>query len=184
MTRRRRSRAATWFVAVVATVLLTITGCTVDGTAHPVGGNADQPGAVNTDQFDKLLLECAILSPTQIAKAVGGIFATGSFNGAICRWTVSGTVTTAVTFNWFEWGTMAVEQRTAKRLGYTTENIKIADVYTAFTQRDPKRPAMCGVTSKAPSRGVYTWWVEPRAVVGDACASAIKLMTLVLRGDA
>ncbi|GAB17752.1 hypothetical protein GOEFS_038_00190 [Gordonia effusa NBRC 100432] len=157
----------------------------MDGTAYPIGGgDTGQGNWQNSDRFEKHLLECNVLSETQIAKAVGGSFASRSFNGAICRWTVSGSNTTAVTFNWFEWGSMAVEQRTAKKLGYTTENIKIADTYTAFTQRDPKRPAMCGVTSKAPGRGVYTWWVEPRVASGDSCAAAIKLMTLVLRGSA
>ncbi len=184
MPRKTRRRSTAGLLALVLATLLGLSACTVDGTAHPIGDNAGQPGAVNTDRFDKLLLECDILSTTQIAKAVGGSFASGNFNGAICRWTVSGTTSAAVTFNWFEWGTMAVEQRTAKQLGYTTENIRIADTYTAFTQRDPKRPTMCGVTSKAPSRGVYTWWVESRVTVGDPCAAPIKLMTLVLRGDA
>ncbi|MFW0788797.1 DUF3558 domain-containing protein [Gordonia sp. CPCC 205333] len=173
------------FLAMVAAVLLSISSCTVDGTAHPIGGgSANQSGGLQTDRFEQLLLECDILTPALVAKSVGGSFASRNFNGAICRWTVSGSTTTAVTFNWFEWGSMAVEQRTAKKLGYTTENIKIADTYTAFTQRDPKRPAMCGVTSKAPGRGVYTWWVEPRVVSGDSCAAAVKLMTLVLRGAA
>lgn len=184
MVRRPVRRSTTGLLAVLVAVVLAIAGCTVDGTAHPVGGNADEPGAVSTDQFDKLLLECEILTPAQVAKAVGGTFATRNFNGAICRWTVSGSITTAVTFNWFEWGSMAVEQRTVKRMGYTTETIKIKNVYTAFTARDPKRPTMCGVTSNAPSRGVYTWWVEPRVGAGDPCTAAINLMSLVLKGDA
>lgn len=178
----RRARIGAVLVAMVA-ALLVMTGCTVSGTPHPVG-QGNEPGSVNTDQFDKLLLECEVLPAAKIAKAVGGAFASGAFNGAICRWVVSGAGTVYVTFNWFEWGTMETEQRTAKKLGYTTENIKIADTYTAFTQRDPKRPGVCGVTSKAPSRGVYTWWVEPRTPAADPCVAPIKLMSMVLTGSA
>ncbi|GAC67845.1 DUF3558 domain-containing protein [Gordonia soli] len=156
----------------------------VDGDAVAVGqADNDQPGAVDTDQFDKLLLECQIVSTDQIAKVVGGGVARGTFNGAICRWIVEGPAIVGVTFNWFEWGSLNAEKETAKKLGYETENIKVAS-QTAFTQRDPKRPAMCGVTARAPSEGVYTWWVEPRttATAADPCAAPIKLMELLLSG--
>ncbi|MED5802409.1 DUF3558 domain-containing protein [Gordonia sp. Z-3] len=174
-------------LAVLAAVLMSLgmaTGCSVDGTPVAVGAADDQqPGNVDTDQFDNLLLECSVLSPMQIADAVGGTVARGTFNGAICRWIVEGTTTAGVTFNWFEWGDPNVEKDTAKELGYQTENIKVAS-QAAFTQRDPDRPAVCGVTARAPSRGVFTWWVEPRtsAVPADPCAAPIKLMELLLSG--
>ncbi len=156
----------------------------IDGEPVAVGAaDNEQEGNVDTDQFDKLLLECEVLSPAKIAEVVGGQVARGTFNGAICRWIVEGSVTAGVTFNWFEWGNPTVEKETAKKLGYETENIKIAS-QAAFTLRDPKRPAVCGVTARAPSRGVYTWWVEPRtsAVPADPCAAPTKLMELLLSG--
>ncbi|MFW0783888.1 DUF3558 domain-containing protein [Gordonia sp. CPCC 206044] len=176
-------------LAVVAALLLVVgavSACsrTVDGQAVSVGAaDNEQEGHVDTDQFDKLLLECEVLSSAQIAEVVGGTVARGTFNGAICRWLVEGSTLTNVTFNWFEWGNPNVEKDTAKRLGYETENVKIAS-QAAFTQRDPKRPAVCGVTARAPSRGVYTWWVEPasNAVPGDPCAAPTKLMELLLSG--
>lgn len=170
-------------------VLVVGTACarTIDGQPVAVGAaDNDQEGHVNTDQFDKLLLECQILSPAQIGQVVGGpgAIARGTFNGAICRWLVDGPTLSNVTFNWFEWGNPTVEKGTAKRLGYETENIRVAS-QAAFTQRDPKRPAVCGVTARAPSRGVYTWWVEPRgAAPADPCAAPTKLMELVLSGGA
>lgn len=162
----------------------TLAGCSVGGTAVPVGsgGGGNQQGNVNTDQFDKLTLECQMVPALQIAKIVGGDSAQGTFNGAICRWIVGGAVSANVTFNWFEWGSLTAEKDTAKKLGYTTENVKVAS-QAAFTQRDPKRPAVCGVTTRAPSGGVYTWWVEPRgATASDPCTAPTKLMELLLHG--
>ncbi len=182
---RRVSVAIAVLVAVVA---LVVGGCSrsVSGEAVSVdagGSTGSSDGNVDTDQFDKLLLECTLLTTDQIAKAVGGDAAQSSFNGAICRWVVSGAVTTGVTFNWFETGNMRVEKDVARKLGYTTENVRISST-AAFTQRDPRRPTACGVTANSPARGVYTWWVEPRATSasGDPCAAPTKLMELVLNG--
>lgn len=175
-------------LAALALVVGVVSACarTVDGAPVAVGAaDNEQEGHVDTDQFDKLLLECQVLSSAQIGQAVGGpgAIARGTFNGAICRWIVEGPTLADVTFNWFEWGDPNVEKNTAKKLGYQTENIKVAS-QAAFTQRDPKRPAVCGVTARSPSRGVYTWWVEPRsnAVPADPCAAPIKLMELLLSG--
>ncbi|GGF23777.1 DUF3558 domain-containing protein [Williamsia phyllosphaerae] len=182
---RRVSVALAVLVAVLALVLSSCSR-SVDGEAVPLGGGAQSgssDGNVDTDQFDKLLLECSLLTTDQIAKAVGGEAAQSSFNGAICRWVVSGAVTTGVTFNWFESGNQRAEKDVARKLGYTTENVRISST-AAFTQRDPRRPAACGVTANSPARGVYTWWVEPRATgaSGDPCAAPTKLMELVLSG--
>jgi hypothetical protein len=184
--RRPRRRTLAGLLALLAVILLGATACarTIDGDPVAVGAaDNEQEGAVDTDQYDKLLLECQILAPDRIAEVVGGGVARGTFNGAICRWIVEGPAIVGVTFNWFEWGSLNVEKETAKKLGYETENIKVAS-QAAFTQRDPDRPAMCGVTARAPSRGVYTWWVEPRttATAADPCAAPIKLMELLLSG--
>lgn len=179
----RRPRLVLFAALLLVAGLLAGCARTIDGEAVAVGAaDNQQDGNVDTDQFDNLTLECQVVSAPQIAKIVGGTGAQGTFNGAICRWIVDGPVTANVTFNWFEWGDLTVEKDTAKRFGYTTENIKVAS-QTAFTQRDPKRPAVCGVTTRAPSRGVYTWWVEPAgAAPADPCAAPIKLMELLLNG--
>lgn len=186
MNRRLRRLAALLAVAFLAVAVLA--GCETDGRAIAVGeegtaGAAGEDSTVNTDQYDDVLLECQILPPATIARVVGGGGIQGTFSGAICRWVLTSGTPSTVTFTWYEWGTMAVEKDTAKRFGYTTENIKVAS-QTAFTQRDPKRPGMCGVTAKAPSRGVFTWWVEQKdgAAQSDPCAAPTKLMELVLTG--
>ena len=181
MSSRRRVVASV--LAAVALLVAALSGCTVDGQAvSSEQANSEQSGNVDTDQFDKLTLECQVLSTAQTAKAVGGTAARGTFNGAICRWIVDGAVAANVTFNWFEWGDFNVEKDTAKRLGYTTENVRIVS-QAAFTQRDPARPAVCGVTSRAPTRGVYTFWVEPiGGAAADPCAAPTKLMELLLNG--
>ena len=181
---RRVRRVVVPLLVALAVLVGALSGCTVDGQAvSSEQANADQPGNVDTDRFDKLTLECQVLSTAQIAKAVGGTSARGTFNGAICRWIVDGPVAANVTFNWFEWGDFNVEKDTAKRLGYTTETVRIVS-QAAFTQRDPKRPGVCGVTSRAPTRGVYTFWVEPigGAAAADPCAAPTKLMELLLNG--
>lgn len=181
--RTRRSTRLWATIAAVIVVLAAVAACSGGKDSDTTPSESQTEGRVDTDRYDQVLLECNILSPDQIAKAVGGTSAFSTFNGAICRWVVSGPVITNVTFNWFEWNNLNVEKDTAKRLGYETENIRISS-QTAFTQRDPRRPAVCGVTARAPSRGIVTWWVEPRAAAagGDACAAPIKLMELVLTG--
>ncbi|MFT4125028.1 MAG: DUF3558 domain-containing protein [Gordonia sp. (in: high G+C Gram-positive bacteria)] len=176
----------TWPVILCLLVVIgLVAGCsrTIDGV--PLSAQEAQsraPGEVNTDDFDQLTLECEVLRPDQIADTVGGSAAEGIFFGANCRWLVSGAVTAYVTFNWFEWGSLTVEKNTAKKLGYETETIKISG-QTAFTQRHPGRATVCGVSTRAPSRGVYTFWVEPVAgASGDPCDAPTRLMKLLLSG--
>jgi hypothetical protein len=183
--RRRRTAVVIVLAALIVGLLASCTR-SVDGQALSVEearSSAQQSGNADTDQFDQLTLECQVLSTDQVAKAVGGSAAQAIFFGANCRWFVAGAVTAYVTFNWFEWGNLNVEKDTDKQLGYTTENIKIAS-QTAFTARDPKRPAVCGVTTKAPSRGIYTFWVEPvgSGAFDDPCTAPTKLMELLLNG--
>ncbi|NDK88456.1 DUF3558 domain-containing protein [Gordonia desulfuricans] len=182
---RGSCRPAVW-LAILAVIVAVLAGCArdVDGDAVAVGqGGQNTSGNVDTDQYDQLTLECQILSDAQIAKAVGGTSASSTFNGAICRWIVDGPVAANVTFNWFEWGNLNVEKDTGKKLGYVTENVKVVG-QAAFTQRDPRRPNVCGVTTRAPSRGVFTFWVEPigGSASADPCAAPTKLMELVLNG--
>lgn len=170
-------------VAVAAlAVVVGVGGCTVDGKAHPEGV-ARTKGHVDTDRFDKLTLECQVLTPAQIGKAVGAPVGSPGFNGAICRWTAFGASQMTITFNWFEWGSVMAEQRTAKKMGYATENVKI-NGSSAFTQTKSDRN-ICGVTAKAPSRGIYTWFVETLGPPsGDPCDGPKKLMELVLKASA
>lgn len=179
---RRTALALTGFLLVLGLVA----GCarSVDGEAltpqeAAIGGDQS---TVDSDRYENLLLECEILAPSTIARVVGGSAAYGTFVGAICRWAVlTGGAMTSVTFTWYEWGSINHEKEIAKDLGYETENIKIAS-QTAFTARDPQRPQICGVTARAPSRGVLTWWVEPAGDPGDPCAAPTELMELLLTG--
>lgn len=176
----RRTRKAIAAGALALAAAVTLVGCSVDGTAVREGGV--DTGHVDTDKFNNLLSECEVLPAPTIAKAVGGTSASSNFFGANCRWIVAPQVTD-VTFNWFEWGDYNLEKETAQNMGFTTENISIRS-QAAFTQRDPKRPGVCGVTSKATAGGIFTWWVEPEsAQAGDPCAAPIKLMELILSGS-
>ncbi|MGB6041471.1 MAG: DUF3558 domain-containing protein [Gordonia sp. (in: high G+C Gram-positive bacteria)] len=176
----RNGRTRKWLAAgAIAVAATTIAGCRVDGTAVREGGV--DTGHVDTDQFDNLLSECEVLPGPTIAKAVGGTSADPNFFGANCRWIVSPQIID-VTFNWFEWGDYNLEKETAQNMGFTTENISVRS-QSAFTQRDPQRPSVCGVTAKATAGGIFTWWVEPEAPQGgDPCAAPIKLMELILSG--
>nr|WP_226995883.1 DUF3558 domain-containing protein [Gordonia phthalatica] len=167
---------------IAAVAAWTLASCTVDGQAVREGrAVGSDTGHVDTSKFDKLLAECEVLPASTIARTVGGTTAAPNFFGANCRWTIQpGTID--VTFNWFEWGDYNLEKETAKHLGFTTENIQVRS-QSGFTQRDPKRPAVCGVTAKSQSGGIFTWWVEREsAPQGDACAAPIKLMELILSG--
>lgn len=173
----RALAAATSCVAMLA-----VAGCssTVDGHPTRVDGGGGQEGAVDTSKFEGLLTECQIVTPKQLADAVGGTSVDGTFNGAICRWVVRGTSIIDVTLAWYEWGDFNLEKQTTQRMGFTTENIQVNGV-AAFTATDPKRPSVCGVTAKSPGRGTITWWVEPEgAVTGDPCQGPTKLMELVI----
>lgn len=175
---RRRATAAVLGLAAVAASA----ACTVDGQPVREGGAVgSDTGHVDTSRFDKLLAECEVLPAATIAKAVGGTTAESNFFGANCRWSVL-PQQIDVTFNWFEWGDYNLEKETAQHLGFTTENISVQS-QVAFTQRDPARPAVCGVTAKSPAGGIFTWWVEPEGQqAGDACAAPVKLMELILTG--
>ncbi|GAC56532.1 hypothetical protein GOHSU_08_00600 [Gordonia hirsuta DSM 44140 = NBRC 16056] len=174
-----------WRTAAVAVAAVGVLGA---GTA--CGGSSSdersgpptgaQRGDVDTSQFEGLLTECHILPDQTIADTVGGTSAFGTFSGAICRWVVTGGVTTDVTLNWFEWGNITLEKQAAQEMGFQTENIQVHSM-AAFTARDPSRPQVCGVTARSPGRGILTWWVEPQSGGGgDPCAAPTALMELVI----
>lgn len=168
-------------VALSATVLLGVTACSGDdGSTLSVSATNKQTGDVDTSQFEGLLTECEIVTTAQIADALGGGSVRRGFQGAICRWVVTGTTVTDVTLAWYEWGDFNLEKKIAKQHGYETENQLINGV-AGFTARDPQRPAVCGVTAKSPGRGTLTWWTEPHGTpAGNPCDAAIKLMELVI----
>jgi len=166
--------------AVTTLAQRTVGRATGAGDSPPVtitGG-----GDVKTSDYPQLQVECDRLNKDTLANAVGGGDAENTFSGAICRWVVSGPAgNTYVTFNWFETDNMPTEKRIAQQLGYTTANIKV-NGYGAFTQQNPKRANMCGVTTNAPTGGIYTWFVEgPNS--GDPCAAPTKLMELLVGND-
>lgn len=156
--------------------LLTITGCGSSDSREP-SATPTRQARVDTDKFERLSLECQLLTRTQIAEAIGAPITGNEFTGPICRWEASGDVW--VSFHWFEWNTLQREKSVAKQLGYQTETIKIGST-TAFTQVNPARPGTCGVTAKSPGRGLYTWFVNRPAAVSDPCAAPKKLMELSL----
>lgn len=175
---RTRSRAL--IVGLLTLVLVVVSGCSDDDGAPDPAAQAPTTGDVDTSQFEGLLTECEIVSDRQLAEAVGGTSVLGGYLGAICRWVVTGGVTTDVTLAWYEWGDFNLEKQTAKRQGYETENFQVNSV-AAFSSRDPARPEMCGVTAKSPGRGTLTWWTEPHgAPHGEPCEAPTKLMELVI----
>lgn len=162
-------------VAVVAiAAVFSLAGCNGgDNNPLPRGNDPVRPkGHVDsTDKYDKVTLEYQIVSPAEIGKAIGGAVGSPDFNGAICRWTVYGAMRMTVTFNWFEWGSMSVEQRTAKKLGYETENVKVNGA------RPSPRPRPAATSAASPPRrpaAGSTWFVEAEG--GSSGALGILLL--------
>ncbi|MFW0791947.1 DUF3558 domain-containing protein [Gordonia sp. CPCC 205333] len=167
-------------MAVVAGAMVALTACggsTTDGPDVAASSNPSRQARVDTDKFERLSLECELLTIEQIAETVGAPIKDNEFTGPICRWEAAGDVW--VSFHWFEWNTIRREKSVATALGYTTETIKIGGT-TGFTQVKGRRPDTCGVTAKSPGRGVYTWFVNRPVGGGDPCAAPKKLMELSL----
>ncbi len=156
-------------------------GSTIPGNPVPEGAGGSE-GSFETGQFDKVLTECNVVTPEEIAEAVGGTEIDQNFLGAICRFDVNGAAGfTKVTFNWFEWGSMKVEAAQHQKLNYTLTDITVQG-RKAFLAQPPKDPNSCGVTFGAPSRGIIGWWVQyrPDAAHPDPCKSAQTLAELTL----
>lgn len=168
-------------LVVLVSAAIALAGCGTPTVGLPTPTNPNRHTRVDTDKFERLSLECLLLTRAQIADAVGAPILDNEFTGPICRWQATGAVW--VTFNWFEWNTLNREKSVAKSLGYTTETIKIGST-TAFTQVKASRPGTCGVTARSPGRGLYTWFVNRPAGDADPCAAPKRLMELSLQVSA
>ncbi|WP_246002812.1 DUF3558 domain-containing protein [Nocardia tenerifensis] len=172
------------FALALLTVAATSSGCgqTVSGSAHPAGSGTGE--SVNTN-FDKLLRECEVVSPDQIADAVGakGLFPEPSFYGAVCMWYMAGAPggNAMITLNWYEVGSLNNEKTTNDKLGYLTNNITVQGRRGLETRR-PNDPDSCGVSAGAADQGVIGFWINYRAGSAhpDPCAGAKKLVELTL----
>jgi Protein of unknown function (DUF3558) len=181
MTTTLRRRALVG-VAVVATGLSVLTGCTrsVGGTAVRAGAG-DVPRNNNSEQqYPNLQKECEVLTTDVLAKTVGADpqDIQSTFVGAICRWQAAnpnGLID--ITRFWFEQGSLDNERQVAQQLKYQIENRSISGV-ASIVMRPNDPNGSCGVASDA--AGVVGWWVNPQAPGIDACAQAIKLMELTL----
>lgn len=162
-------------VAAALVAMLVLTGCSraIEGEAVP------ETSAFGQDIPDDVLRECELVTPEQIAAAVGGDTLDHTFLGAICRWDVTGpSGAVRITFNWFENGSLDVERDTNQRLGYTVSDVTIGG-RSAIRLAQPGVPSSCGAAGVAPSRGVIGWWVHYRPdAAADACAAADKLLEL------
>lgn len=179
-TRARRPRVVrTGLVALLTLVVgVTLGGCgrTVSGTALPAGSG----GGVNMN-FDKLLRECEVVKTEDIAKSTGAQDATGSFNGAVCMWDLSGTPGDGMaTLNWYEMGSLPNEKANNDRLGYVTKDVNVQGRRSLQVQR-PGDPDACGVMAPAADTGIIGWWLNYRpGGHPDPCDAAKKLAELTL----
>ncbi len=169
-------------VAVVATGLSVLTGCTRSVGGTPVrAGAGDVPRNNNSEQqYPNLQKECEVLTTDVLAKTVGADpqDIQSTFVGAICRWQAAnpnGLID--ITRFWFEQGSLDNERKVAEQLKYQIESRAISGV-ASIVMRPNDPNGSCGVASDA--AGVVGWWVNPQAPGIDACAQAIKLMELTL----
>ena len=181
MTTTLRRRALVG-VAVVATGLSVLTGCTRSVAGTPVrAGAGDVPRNNNSEQqYPNLQKECEVLTTDVLAKTVGADpqDIQSTFVGAICRWQAAnpnGLID--ITRFWFEQGSLDNERKVAEQLKYQIENRTISGV-ASIVMRPNDPNGSCGVASDA--AGVVGWWVNPQAPGIDACAQAVKLMELTL----
>src|ERR1700737_2395175 len=140
-------------VAVVATAVSVLTGCTrsVAGTAQKAG-MGDEPRNNNSEQqYPNLQKECEVLTTDVLAKTVGADpqDIQSTFVGAICRWQAAnpGGLIDIPRF-WFEQGSLDNERKFAEFLKYQIETRAIAGV--PWIVMKPNAPsASCGVASDA-----------------------------------
>lgn len=174
-----RSRVAVAAIAALS-VAVAVGGCgrTVPGSAQPAGAG----GGVNMN-FDKLLRECEVVQPDQIAKATGAQSTPGTFNGAVCMWSLSGAPggDGMATLNWYEMGTLSNEKQNNDRLGYQTTDVNVQGRRSMQVHR-PNDPDSCGVMAPAADTGIIGWWINYRPGGGhpDPCDAARKLAELTL----
>ncbi|MFY2788941.1 DUF3558 domain-containing protein [Rhodococcus sp. MALMAid1271] len=165
-------------IAAAATLLLAA-GCsqTVEGTARPAAF-----GGSGGEEFTKLLTECDAVTDDQILDATEAEDIARGFFGAICRWDLIGSAgTVKVTFNWFEYGTLAAERAADEKMNYTVSDTTVQGRKAIQTQR-PNDSASCGVSAGADRSGIFGWWVQyqPDVAHPDPCQAATKLADLTL----
>ncbi|MFF3569693.1 DUF3558 domain-containing protein [Nocardia jiangxiensis] len=173
-------KARSVLVATLAVVVgVSVGGCgkTVSGTAQPAGGG----GGINTN-FDKLLRECDVVKKDDIVKTTGAQDAQGSFNGAVCMWSLAGTPSGdgMVTLNWYEMGSLTNEKTTNDKLGYSSTNVNVQGRRSLQIHR-PNDNDSCGVMTPAADTGIVGWWVNYHpGGHGDPCTAAQKLVELTV----
>src|ERR1700747_466324 len=141
-------------VAVVATAVSVLTGCTksVAGTAHKAG-MGDEPRNNNSEQqYPNLLKECDVLTTDVLAKTVGADpqDIQSTFVGAGCRWqgaNPAGLID--ITRFWYEQGSLDNERKIADQLKYQVENRSIAGVRSIVMRPANDPNGACGVASDA-----------------------------------
>lgn len=168
-------------LVAVAAVAGAVAGCstTVQGRAVAVG----QSGPGN-ERFAKLLEECAVVSPDEMARVVEADFVDDTFFGAICRYAAYRSSSVVdITLAWFETGSLYRERATAERLGYSVSNTEVAG-QTAILIKVPGADNACGVATRASDAGVIQWWVQlPPGGGGDPCEPATALAELAVRAS-
>ena len=179
MSMRRRLIAGA-VAAVVAPLVLSGCGKTVEGTAMKAGSGPVR-GENSADKYPNLLKECDVLTADLLAKTVGAdpLDIQSTFVGAVCRWQAlnpAGLID--ITRFWYEQGSLENERKVAEFLKYKVENRSINGI-SAFVMRTNDPNGACGVAADA--LGVVGWWVNPQFPGIDACAQAIKLMELTLQ---
>ena len=176
-------KRARYALAALAATPLLLTGCTIDGTPVATGqGDTGGDSKVDTDRYDNLLLECNILSDSTIAKVVGGAVAQGTFVGAICRVDRHRRDHHIGDIHLVRIGQPSTQRSRSPRNSATPPRTSRSPVRRA-SHSATQDSAKCGVTARALSRGVFTWW--DRATwrdPADPCAAPTKLMELVLSG--
>ncbi|WP_024796104.1 DUF3558 domain-containing protein [Tomitella biformata] len=159
--------------ALALAMLPLVAGCV---SASPTPDVNETAGPAHPRDFAKLLRECQVVEPLELADITGVPDLASTFSGAICRWN-STDGSAMVTLNWFEHGSMRVEKDTAERLGYEVENEKLGGS-VVYVERDPNDQSSCGVTARASDQGIIGWWVQ--GSVADPCQAALDLAALSL----
>lgn len=161
------------YVAVALALLPLAASC---GSSQSDSGSGADASQADDKDFAKLLRECEVVEPADLAETTGVPDLTSTFTGAVCRWS-NRDGSAMVTLNWFEHGSMRVEKDTAQRLGYEVENEKVYGS-VVYVERDPGDPSSCGVTARASDQGILGWWVQ--GSVADPCQAALDLAALSL----
>src|ERR1700754_4032746 len=169
-------------VAVVAvTAVVAVAGCsqTVSGTARRGQLAVPDPNRSYGYVDDR----CGLLVDGSIQQTVGADHIVRPYSGAVCQYVLSrGSAIVAVTFSWYENGSLDRERVLATERGATITE-KVVERHQAFLARRDTTGAACSATAAA-GTGVLSWWVQFRGQPnGDPCKDAEKLLTATLQSD-